>query len=83
MRLIIAILAAMVTYVFSVGTLTFVLTSMCSAFWYFASKEWYWVWEMGSTPAMIITILCIGVANFLVEDYIRCQCDETTNSSWG
>ena len=75
MRLIVAILAALVTYVFSMIVLTGVLTSMFSAVWWIVYQDWVWVWEFNATPGMIIMLLCIGIANFLIEDYIRCQCN--------
>jgi hypothetical protein len=66
---------ALLVYLLSVFGLTGVLLMVFSSGWFVLFQEWIWVWDLEFTPKMIIVIFCLGIANYLVEDYARCQCE--------
>jgi hypothetical protein len=61
-------------YLSALAGITFFLTLIFSMGSYFIYGEWIWLWEMRSTPGLMVLILCVGISNYLIEDYIKCEC---------
>lgn len=79
MKLLISLFFSLLTYILALSGLGLAISLAFTFAWFMASDQFLFIWEFSLIPKLICSIISLFAANYVIMDYVDCECEREQN----